>query len=138
MAHTRRKVAGSVALIAALGSVKAVASPAAPLADADLIRLCGEYVALEVARSAIFEGPNSIEDDDLAEAAAYPLERRMNALLAEMEPIQATSAAGILARADALAAHNGNFGFSFDCPHSGAGRMLAFLLRDAAALAGRA
>lgn len=144
---SRRSLMGGAALAftAAASAVGITAGFAASVADlvpgepdADLVRICGEFVALELACRAIFDGPNPISDDDMARAAAGPLEDRMDSLLDEMEPIRAVSAAGVLARADALAAHNRDFGYSFDCPEATTGRLLSCLLRDAAALAGRA
>ncbi len=138
-AATTAVVVGSIITSGvAAGAATSVADMVPAKADADLIRLCREFVRLELAARAIYDGPNPITDDDEARAASAPLNAKMYTLLDKMEPIRAMSAAGILARADALAAHNGDFGGSFDYPESAAGRLLACLLRDAAALAGRA
>lgn len=142
-AATRRTLfAGAAAVVMGSGITAGAAASVADLvpveADAVLVRLCSEFVVLELASRAIYDGPNPITDEDKARAASAPLEAKMDILLNEMEPIHAVSAAGILAWADALAAHNGDFGGSFDFPEAIAGRLLTCLLRDAAALAGRA
>ena len=53
-----------------------------------------------------------------------------------MQRLRATTAAGVLARAQVLAQHAGDFSFSFDYRSTKTGRLLDYLLRDAAALAG--
>ena len=110
--------------------------PAKP--DAELIRLCGDFINLELQWRAIYDGPAATLDDDEAEAASLGIGDQMNRILAEMEPMRATTADGVLARARALAAENGNFGCSFDHRDTVPGRLLVCLLRDAAAVGGRA
>lgn len=109
--------------------------PAEP--DADLIRLCGEFVALERQWRAIYDGPNAIADDDEAEVASANVGGRMNRVLDEIEVMRAVTAGGILAMAHALAAENGDFGCSFDYPDTVPDRLLTCLLRDAAAIGAR-
>ena len=106
--------------------------------DADLIRLCREMVDLELAYRAIYDGPNAIPDDEGARGATSGMVDRIDAIVTEIEDLHATTAAGVLARAHTLAVQNGDFGSSFDWPETVIGRQLDYLLRDAAALAGRA
>lgn len=122
----------------AAGAAVSVADLVSAEPDADLVRLCGEFVALELASCAIYDGPNPITDDDEARAASAPVHARMDTLLDEMELIRATSAIGVLARANVLASLNIDFGYSFDWPDTQIGRLLSYLMRDAAALSGRA
>ncbi len=142
-AATRRTLfAGAGAVVLGGGITAGAAASVADLVpidpDAALIAICDEIVAIELACFEIYDGPNAIVGDDAAKAASAPLNLRMDALLDEMEPLRAVTAAGVLARARALAAHNSDFGFSFDWPDSMAGRLLTCLMRDAAALGGRA
>lgn len=105
--------------------------------DARLIRTCADFIACERAREVIYgDGPEGIADDDEALLASQPLNARQDQLLDDMQRLQATTAAGVLARAQALAEHGGDFSFSFDYPDTVAGRLLGYLMRDAA-LVGR-
>ncbi len=143
VAPTRRILfAGASAVILGAGITAGAAASVADLVptdpDAELIRVCGEIVAVERAWNAIYDGPSAIVDDTAAKAASAGFDARMGVLLDEMESIHAVSAAGVLARAKALAVHNGDFASSFDWPESITGRLLACLMRDALALAGEA
>jgi hypothetical protein len=72
-------------------------------ADAELIRLCAEHDQLERQRLAIFEtGPKTMEGDRERDKAIEPITDKQEALLARFHPIQATTFAGIVARARTL------------------------------------
>ncbi len=105
--------------------------------DADLLAACAEFNACDLQQRAIHDGPNAIEDDESAAVAAAPISSRMDALLDCMEHLRAASPAGIAARAGSLAQHSGEWAFSFDERSTITGRLLDYLMRDAAAL-GRA
>ena len=60
----------------------------------------------------------------------------MHVLLDRMDELRATTPAGIQARAHSLALHAGHGQYSFDCNDSMVGRLLTYLMRDSAALAG--
>jgi len=107
---------------------------AAPNPDADLLAVCAEFNACDLRQRAIYDGPNAIEDDGKAGQAAAPIFARMDALLDHMEHLRAASPAGIAARAGSLAQHSGGREFSFDAQGTITGRLLDYLLRDAAAL----
>ena len=105
--------------------------------DADLIGVCAEFDACERQTSIIHgSGPDCVTDDADAHAASTPLYDRMAILLDRMDELRATTPAGIQARAHSLAQHGGDGGFSFDCETSMLGRLLAYLMRDSAALGG--
>ncbi len=120
------------------GSALAAApAAAAPGGDAELIRLCAEFMACDRQQRAVYDGPAAIEDEDEAGAATAPIFARMYELLDRMEQLRATTSDGISARAQSLAQHSGDWAFSFDARGTITGRLLDYLLRDAAAL-GRA
>ncbi|MGI4809893.1 MAG: hypothetical protein ACRYF2_17490 [Janthinobacterium lividum] len=105
------------------------------ISDTVLVRLCGEFIKLEGVIHDIYDGPNASHNEGVASLTAAPTQARQQQIIAELGDVQAATAVGVLARARALAAFNGHFGFSFDHPDDdGAGRMLAYLLRDAAAI----
>jgi len=112
------------------------AAAAAPNPDADLLAVCAEFNACDLRQRAIYDGPNAIEDDGKAGQAAAPIFARMHTLLDHMAHLRAVSAAGIAARAGSLAQHSGGMEFSFDAQGTITGRLLDYLLRDAAALRG--
>ena len=122
----------------AAGSVLPVgAALAAEHPDAELIAVCAEFDSLDHQQVAIFDGPTSIPDDDEADAAAAPVFERMNVLLDHMEDMRATTAFGIQARAHSLTVHGGHGQYDFGYVDSMVGRLLSYLMRDAAALGGR-
>lgn len=104
--------------------------------DADLIRLCDEFIRLELHRRAIFDGPTAIEDDDQADAASLIVSRQMNRVLERIEVMRAVSADGVLAMAQALWVEDSDFHGSSDV-ESVPGRLLTCLLRDAAGIGAR-
>ena len=63
-----------------------------------------------------------------------PLLADMDALLDRMAGLHAATAEGIHARAASLAAHNHRGEHTFDAPEGMTGRLLGYLLRDAATL----
>ncbi len=100
--------------------------------------VCAAFDAHELAQQAVYEGPAAIVDDDAADAAAAPHLGRMGELVDQMEALHATTPAGIAARVHTLALHAGHGHYSFSYGDGTAGRLLRQLLRDAAALGGRA
>ena len=133
----RRKLLSTGPALIGLASAGLDAAAAAPNPDADLLAACAEFNACDLQQRAIYDGPNSIEDDDEAAVASAPIFTRMDALLDCMEHLRAASHAGIAARAGSLAQHAGHWAFSFDERSTMTGRLLDHLMRDAAAL-GRA
>ena len=124
--------AGSAAMILAgtgLGVAAAVPNP-----DVDLIAACAEFNACDLRQRAIYDGPDALDDDEASGQAAAPIFVQMHTLLDRMEHLRATSHAGIAARAGSLAQHCGQWAFSFDARNTIAGRLLDYLMRDAAAL----
>ena len=105
--------------------------------DAKLLGVCAEFVACDRQQRAIYDGPDAIEDEDEAAAATRPIFARMHDLLDRMEQLRALTSDGVAARARSLAQHSGDGAFSFDTRTTITGRLLGFLLRDAAAV-GRA
>jgi hypothetical protein len=101
--------------------------------DAELIQVCAEFVSLELQTREIYASPL---DDDAADAAVQPGHLRKMAILDRMADIRATTADGIQARAHALAEHNRDMAYSLDHDETMAGRLVGYLLRDAAALGG--
>ncbi len=131
MSGRRNFLAGAAGLVVGAGG-GLVAAASRP--DAELIGLCAAFDAHEMAQQAIYEGPAKIDDDDEADAAAFPHRERMGELADELEPLHAVTPAGIAARARTLALHAGHGHYSFDFNDGMAGRLLRQLLRDAAAL----
>jgi len=125
---------GLLAAVPALTLGCAGAAVAAPNPDADLLAICAEFNACDVRQRAIYDGPDAVEDDGKAALAAAPIFARMEVLLNRMEDLRAASAIGITARAGSLAQHSGGMEFSFDAQDTITGRLLDYLLRDAAAL----
>jgi hypothetical protein len=103
-----------------------------PRPDAELIAICAEFIACDQQQRAIWNG--TATDAECA-AATAPIFARMEALLDQMEKIRAHTTEGIAARACSLAQHSGEWHFSFDVPDTYTGRLLDYLMRDAAALA---
>lgn len=106
-----------------------------PASDVAVIRLCGELIELAAIEVEIYDSPNRVTNDEEAARAAAPGQARIHEIIMQLGAVRAATAAGVLARVRALAAYNGDFGSSFDDPEDdGAGRMLALLVRDAAAI----
>ena len=146
MNASRRSMIGgaALALTAAALAISSTTDAAASVPDcvvqpdADLIRLCSEVVALELQWRTLYDGPNAVGDADEAEARAALIHAQIDAMMDGMKALRATSAAGVLARAHALAIMNGDFASSFDDPETHPGCLLECLLRDAAAIGERA
>ena len=102
--------------------------------DAELIAVCTEFEAAEIWVRAVYNGPNAVVDDEQAELAAAIERDQMSVLLERMDALRASTPAGVQARAHTLALHNGDWGFSFDSDTTTTGRLLGYLMRDAAAL----
>lgn len=130
----RRKLLSASPALIGLASAGLDAAAAAPSPDADLLAACAEFNACDLQQRAIYDGPDAIEDDEGAAAAAAPIFTRMNAILDCMEHLRAASSAGVAARAGSLAQHAGDWMFSFDERSTMTGRLLNYLMRDAAAL----
>jgi hypothetical protein len=101
--------------------------------DAELIQVYAEFVSLELQTRETYASPL---DDDAADAAFQPGHLRKMAILDRMADLRATIADGIQARAHALAEHNRDMAYSVDHDETMAGRLVGYLLRDAAALGG--
>lgn len=112
------------------------AAAAAPNPDADLLAVCAEFNACDLRQRAIYDGPDAVEDDGKAALAAAPIFAQMYTLLDRMEHLRAATPVGIAARAGSLAQHSGGREFSFDAQGTITGRLLDYLMRDAAALGG--
>lgn len=82
------------------------AHPAGSDADAELIRVCGEYHALQRQYSALCDGPDRIHDDDQCELAVRPLRHAMGQLLPQLRSLRATTLEGFHARAKVLMKDN--------------------------------
>ena len=130
----RRNLLAVGPAMAALAGAGLGAAAAAPAPDAELLAVCAEFNACDLRQRAIYDGPDAIGDDEKAELATAPIFARMRALLNHMEHLRAVSPAGIAARAGSLAQHAGHWEFSFDARGTMPGRMLDYLMRDAAAL----
>ena len=79
---------------------------------------------------------STVEDDDDAFRQGRPIVAEIGRLVERMGRVRAVTAEGIQARALALHHSNPCQGFSFDDPETETGRLLVYLLRDAAALGG--
>ncbi len=105
--------------------------------DAELIAVCAEFDACERQTSIIHgTGPDCVVDDDEANVVSAPIFARMHVLVDRMGELQATTPAGIQARAHSLALHGGHFGYDFGAQDTMVGQLLTYLLRDSAALGG--
>lgn len=116
----------------ACGPLPVAASP-----DAELIRLCDAFNALEAKITAAYShGPEGIEDDNARDDFLEPIRAAQEELLGQIEVIRATTVQGVVARAAMFA----DWGYDIlaDWAESGAydDRMLFALVRDAAALSG--
>ncbi len=130
LAGTTLAIGGAAAKVRQVGE-------ATPGLDAELIAVCAEFDTLE-RQSCIINGtgPDCVPDDDEADRVTAPIRARMHELLDRMDRLRAASPAGIQARAHCLAQHAGHLDYSFDYPETMVGRLLIYLMRDAAALGG--
>jgi hypothetical protein len=133
------------AALLAAAPVRAAANPAAlaplqvaPGPDAELIRLCDAFGALEAKIAAAYShGPEGIEDDNARDDFLEPIRAAQDDLLCQIEVTRAKTLQGIVARAAMFAAWGDDIladwaeGSGYD------DRMLLALVRDAAALSGR-
>ena len=131
----RRLLATAAGLAAALAPAAALAAASSP--DAELIRLCGEFDALQRRILALYpEGATPIEDDNERAEAIAPLSDAQDELLDRICALRATTPAGIKARAKTLVLFVPD---KAECADDEGGyvdeRMIAALLRD---LVGRA
>lgn len=131
--NPRNLLAVTPALVGLAGAGLGAAA-AAPNPDADLFAVCAEFNACDLRQRAIYDGPDAVEDDGKAALVAAPIFAQMHTLLDHMEHLRAATPAGIAARAGSLAQHSGGRAFSFDAQGTITGRLLDYLLRDAAAL----
>lgn len=126
---SRRALFGSAALLATL---PAYARPQGP--DRELIAVCGSFIA-ECERYEALEAMGPVGADGWREAAAIWAAWDGHVVL--MDRLRACTTEGIQARA--LALHHHTRGRDISMPPAAlAGRLLALLLRDAAALGGGA
>ena len=80
-AASRRSLFAGVPAALLAGAVAAPTLLAAAHPDAELIRLCAEFDALEIQHEAFFEGPTRIDDDEDRDVALEPIETAQKALL---------------------------------------------------------
>ncbi len=132
----RRNLLAAGPAVMALAGAGLGAAAAAPNPDADLLAACAEFNACDLRQRPIYDGPDTMEDDEKAALAAAPIFAQMHTLLNRMERLRAASPAGIAARAGSLAQHSAGWEFSFDARDTITGRLLDYLMRDAAALRG--
>ncbi len=134
---TARALAGTTLAIGGAVAKSSQLENSTPAPDAELIAVCAEFDALE-RQSCIINGtgPDCVPDDAEADRVSAPIRARMHALLDRMDELRAASPAGIQARAHCLAQHAGHLDYSFDYPETMVGRLLIYLMRDAAALGG--
>lgn len=111
----------------------ATASPSMAIAaenpDADLVRLCSEFDAIQQAIDDLYRGPGRIDDDGERGAAIEPLSEAQGDLLDALCDMRARTQAGFIARARTLAKYNPDLvrGAGADCSET---RQMAALLRD--------
>lgn len=141
MTQTRRdllcgsgKMLAASTVLAAGSCAPTLAPSVVPGQDAELIRLCAEHIVCEQQIRAICDGPDAVDDDDQKSAVLTPIFARQRELVDQMEHLRATTFDGITARAQSLEQHNREWEFSFDARDTFTGRLLDYLLRDAAAL----
>jgi len=135
--NRRNLLSAAPAVLMLPGAGIACAGQAAvPSPDADLLAVCAEFNACDLRQRAIYDEPDAMDDGGKAGQAAAPIFARMDALLDRMEHLRAATPAGIAARAGSLAQHSGEWAFSFDAQGTITGRLLDYLMRDAAALGG--
>ncbi len=80
-ATSRRSLFAGVPAVLLAGAVAAPALAAAAHPDAELIRLCAEFDALEIQHETLFEGSTRIDDDEERGVALEPIETAQKALL---------------------------------------------------------
>ena len=111
--------------------------PVAPSPDAELIRLCDAFNALEAKIQAAYsDGPEGIEDDNARDDFLEPIRAAQDDLLCQIEAIRATTMQGVMARAAMFAGWADDILADWAESHSYDERMLLALVRDAAALSG--
>ncbi len=136
---TRRDFFAFTAGAVVAKTVLPIAARAEPVQhlDAELIVVCAEFDACERQTNIIHgTGPDCVVDDDEANVVSAPIFARMHVLVDRMGELQATTPAGIQARAHSLALHGGHFGYDFGAQDTIVGQLLTYLLRDSAALGG--
>jgi hypothetical protein len=99
--------------------------------DAELIALCDEWSELECRISALGTGLDAHATDAEVRAATAPLEALQSLVWPRITKLRATTPAGIMARAKALAIHAGHGDFDME-PNwtTCAGTLFAVLTRD--------
>ena len=98
-------------------------------ADAELIAMAERFIADE---QAIRDWPCGA-DGNLPEEF-YDAVVAQDALSSQMGALRATTVEGVAARARCLAAHNLEYDFAMDDADTATGRLVHYLMRDAAAL----
>ena len=139
-ATTRRTLFGASAAALTLGTLPALAGPAAASAshpDAELIAVCAAFDRLEAHINSLYEGKaNAIEDDDERDEAIEPLTERQEPLLDRMCAIRAKTPAGWQAKARSLAGWDLEILYESEHAVSWDDRMLVSLIRDMTGSAG--
>ena len=129
--HDRRAALqfGLASTLAGL-TTPAVAASAAPDTDAELIRLCAEFDALErQIRSYYAGGANYIQDEDERDARIEPLCEQQERLLPSLVEARAATLDGLRARATTLAIYMPEMADP-NVNDDTAGKMVAAILRD--------
>lgn len=131
------------AALLAAAPVRAAASPGAfaplpvaPSPDAELIRLCDAFNALEAKVKAAYYGPDWIEDDRERDDFLDPIRDAQEELLRQIVLIRATTVQGIVARAVMYTTWDEEFPRRWDEIGGWDDGMVYALVRDAAALSG--
>ena len=111
--------------------------PVAASPDAELIRLCDAFNALEAKIIAAYsDGPDRIEDDRERDDFLEPIRAGQDDLLCQIEAIRATTLQGVVARAAMFAAWADDILADWAESTAYDDRMLLALVRDAVALSG--
>ncbi len=122
----------SVAPLTASAAITAQAHP-----DAALLALAGRFIAHERLVQAMPCDAETGAEEAVQTAAQRQLLDHKHGLVMQMGELRATTPDGITARARCLALHNADGAHSMDVPDDTTGRLLRWLMRDAAGL-GRA
>jgi hypothetical protein len=124
---TRRRGAFGLLAAGAFGR----AAPAVANPDAEIIRLCAAFSALEVRVKAAFYGPDAIRNDDDRDAVLDPIREEQEDLLLRITALRATTLRGIVARAAMYVFWDEGFPEDWEGTGTWDQMMLLALVRDA-------
>lgn len=94
----RRRLALAILAGVAPGEAASTASPELH-PDAEVLRLCNEFVAITMAIHARYEGPHAIEDDDERDDILAPTRERERAVIDRLVALPAVTPEGLRAKA---------------------------------------